>query len=233
MEVSIADHGTQGDYGTYCDVVSLSEVIEASAPGDPVRPGRRFRGAFARFFWPLAFSCWALMGADCAAARFLLSTGPIQACEGYGIWLTAAPPDLLPAWTGHELLGPLLFPLTRLGLGSWLLALIVFKVAATRLPRVRWRPAAWACAATAGTALAALALFSYRQPPETVQEEFSSDPWCTASSPVSHVMAPIIDWYEIPAAIGFLALAATMWWILTAPARPAARPEPGACRDAG
>jgi len=176
--------------------------------------------AFARFFWAFAFTSWALLGAACSAGRFLLSTGPIQACEGYGIWLTDAPADLLPAWTGHGPLGPLLvFPLTRLGLGSWLLALIVFRFAATRLPRARWRPRAWTYAAMAGTALAALALFSYRQPPETVQEEFSSDPWCTTSSPVSHVMAPIIDWCEIPAAIGFLALAATIWWILTAPAR--------------
>ena len=150
---------------------------------------------------------------------------PIQACEGYGIWLTAAPADLLPAWTGHGPLGPLLvFPLTRLGLGSWLLALLVFRFAATRLSGARWRPRAWTWAAVAGTALAALALFTYRQPQETVQEEFSSDPWCTTSSPISHAMAPIIDWCEIPAAIGFLALAATIWWILAAPAPPAARP---------
>lgn len=189
-----------------------------------MRPGPGFRGAAARYFWALAFALWALTGAACSAGRFLLSTGPVQACEGSGIWLTAAPPDLLPAWTGHSVLGPLVFSWTRLGLGSWLLALIVFRVAAKRLSKARWRPAAWACAAMAGTALAALALFSYRQPPETVQEEFSPDPWCTASSPVSHVMAPIIDWLEIPAAIGFLVLAAAMWWILTAPGRPAARP---------
>jgi hypothetical protein len=234
VEVTVADHGAESEYGAYGGAVGLAGVIEASAPGDPVRPGPGFLGAFARSFWALAFAFWALTGAACSAGRFLLSTGPIQACEGYGIWLSAAPADLLPAWTGHGLLGPLLvFPLTRLGLASWLLALIVFPVAATRLSRARWRPAAWAGAAMAGTALAALALFSYRQPPETVQEEFSSDPWCTASSPISHVMAPMIDWYEIPAAIGFLALAATMWWILTTPARPAARPEPGACRDAG
>jgi hypothetical protein len=116
------------------------------------------------------------------------------------------------------------YPLTSLGLASWLLALIVFAVAGTRLSKARGRPAAWACAATAGTALAALALFSYRLPPETAQEESSADPWCSVSTPVSHVTAPVIDWLEIPAAIGFLVLAALMWRILTAPGQPAAKP---------
>jgi hypothetical protein len=59
------------DCGNYCGAVGPSGGIEVSAPGDPVRPGPGFWGAF-------AFSFWALMGAACSAGLFLLSTGPIQ-----------------------------------------------------------------------------------------------------------------------------------------------------------
>jgi hypothetical protein len=187
----------------------------AGPPGDPVRPGPRFG-------WALAFSFWALTGAACSAFRFVLSTGPLQACGGYGIWLSAAPQELLPAWTGHGLLGPELFPFTRLGLASWLLALIVFPVVGSRLSKAQgpqWRPKAWAGAKIAGMVLAVLAVVSYQVP--------SAGDWdsmCGGSNPIDHATAPIIGWGEIPVTIGFLVLAAAMWWILTAPKRPAARP---------
>jgi hypothetical protein len=211
----LADADAEAEYGTYGGAVGLSGGIEVSAPGDPVRRGPGFWGAF-------AFSFWALMGAACSAGLFLLSTGPIQACTGYGIWLSLAPPELLPAWTGHGSLGPVVFPLAHLGLESWLLTLIVFPVVGFRLSKAqwpRWRPKAWTCAAMAGMALAVLALVSYRLPPEKGWNP------CDGSNPISYAKVPIIDWYEIPAAIGFLVLAAAMWWILTAPRHPARLPR--------
>jgi hypothetical protein len=33
------------------------------------------------------------MGAACSAYFFLVSTGPVQDCIGYGIWLSEAPPE--------------------------------------------------------------------------------------------------------------------------------------------
>jgi hypothetical protein len=64
-----------------------------------------------------------------------------------------------------------------------------------------------------------LALVSYPIPPEV-----PPDPRRYGSSPIAYVKVPFIHWFEIPAAIGFLVLAAAMWWILTAPRRPAAKP---------
>jgi len=147
-----------------------------------------------------------------------LSTGPVQACWGYGIWLSSAPPELLPAWTGHGSLGNVVFSLAHQGL---LLALIVFAVVGyglSKAQRPRRRPTAWTCAAMAGMALTVLALVSYRLPPVG-----NWDTGCDGSIPINHAQVPIIDWFEIPATIGFLVLAAAMWRILTAPGRPAAR----------
>jgi hypothetical protein len=189
--------------------------LRVLAPGNTVRPGPRFRVAF-------AFSSWALVGATCSAYFFLLSTGPIQAGTGYGIWLSSAPPESLPAWTGLGPLGPYLFPLARLGLLSWLLALIAFPIVGFRLSKAQWpqwRPAAWTCAAMAGMGLAALAIVSYRLPAEAF-----SAPGRYGTSWIGYVKVPFINWYEIPDAVGFLVLAAAMWWILTAPRRLAARP---------
>ena len=203
--------------------MSLSGRIETSAPGDPTRPRTGFWEVFARSFWAFAFSFWALMGAACSAILFFLSMGPLQACGTYGIWITLAPPEFFPSWTGLGSHGPLEFTRAHLGLASWLLALIVFPVVGSRLSKVqwrRWRPKAWAYAAMAGTALAVLALFSYRIPPAP---EAYAGILCDPSLPISHVTAPIIDWYEIPATIGFLVLAAAMWRILIARGGKASR----------
>jgi len=146
-----------------------------------------------------------------------VSTGPIQGGPGDGIWLRAAPPEALPGWTGLGPLGPYLFPFARLGLLSWLLAPIVFPVGfagLSKAQRPQWWPAAWTYAAMAGMALALLAIV-YQLPAEA-----------SASNPIgyAYVKVPFINWQEIPAAIGFLVLAAAMWWILTAPRRLAVRP---------
>jgi hypothetical protein len=211
VKVAVADRGAEGEYWTYAGAVGPSEGIEASVPGDPVRPGPRLWEAF-------AFSFWALTGAACSGYFFLVSTGPIQAGPGYGIWLSEAPPESLPGWTGLGPLGPYLFPFARLGLLSWLLALIVFPVGFARLSkaqRPQWWSAAWTYAAMTGMALAVLAIASYQLPAEV-----------SASNPMgyAYVKVPFINWQEIPAAIGFLVLAVAMWWILTAPRRLAARP---------
>jgi hypothetical protein len=195
--------------------VGPSEGIEASEPSDPARPGPRL-------WWAFAFSSWALTGAACSACYFLVSTGPVQACFGYGIWLSEAPPEWLPTWTGLGPLGPYLFPFARLGLLSWLLALIVFPIVGVRLFNARWPhrwPGAWACAAVTGMALAVLAIFSYRVPAEASS---ASEP--CGSSPTGYGGVPYINWCEIPVTIGFLILAAAMRWILTAPKRLAVRP---------
>lgn len=165
-----------------------------------------------------AFSFWALMGAACSGYLFLVSTGPIQAGPGCGIWLSSAPPESLPAWTGLGPLGPFLFPFARLGLLSWLLAFIVFPVGFARLPKVQrpqWWAGAWTYTTMAGMALTVLAVVSYGLPAEV-----------SASNPMgyAYVKVPVINWQEIPLAIGFLVLAAAMWWIVTASRRPAARP---------
>jgi hypothetical protein len=179
-----------------------------------MRPGPRLWEAF-------AFSLWALMGAACAGYLFLLSTGPIQAGPGFGIWLSSAPPESLPAWTGLGPLGPVLFVFARLGLLSWLLALIVFPVGFARLSkpqRPQWWAGAWTYSAAAGITLAVLAIVLYGLPAEV-----------PASNPMgyAYVRVPCINWQEIPLAIGFVVLAAVMWRILTAPRRPAAGPEKG------
>jgi hypothetical protein len=165
-----------------------------------------------------AFSFWALTGAACSGYFFLVSTGPIQAGPGYGIWLSEAPPESLPGWTGLGPLGPYLFPFARLGLLSWLLAPIVFSIGFARLSRAQrpqWWSAAWTYAAMAGMALALLAIVLYQLPAEV-----------SASNPMgyAYVKVPFINWQEIPETIGFLILAAAMWRILTAPRRLAARP---------
>lgn len=170
---------------------------------------------------------WALTGAVCSGYLFLVSTGPIQAGPDYGIWLSWAPPESLPGWTGLGPLGPFLFPFARLGLLSWLLALIVFPIGCARLSKVQrpqWWAAAWTYTAMAGMALAVLAIASYGLPAEV-----------SASNPMSYayVRVPVINWQEIPLAIGFLVLGGAMWWILTAPRRLAARPanRPGHIDD--
>jgi len=104
---------------------------------------------FDRPFWALSFSFWALLGAACSAVLFFLSMGPLQACGTYGIWVTLAPPEFFPSWTGLGSHGPLEFTRAHLGLASWLLALIVFPVVGSRLSKAqwrRWRPKAWAYA---------------------------------------------------------------------------------------
>jgi hypothetical protein len=189
--------------------VSLSGEFEASAPRDIARPDPRFWVA-------TIFSFWALLGAACSAFLFLVSTGPVQAGYGSGIWFSAAPPEWLPAWTGLGPLGPSLFPFARLGLLSWWLALIVFPVVG-RLAKVRRAPwwSSWPCAALAGTVLAVLAVFTYRLPAQAPQADESST-W-------NYVKMPFINWQEIAYAIGFLVLATAMRWILAAPPRRPAR----------
>ncbi len=71
----------------------------------------------------------------------------------------------------------------------------------------------------AGMALAVLADVSY-QLPRPVFSTTGPD----GSSLTGYSTVPFVNWYEIPATIGFLILALAMWWIMTAPARPSAKP---------
>jgi hypothetical protein len=162
------------------------------------------------------------MGAASSAYLFLESAGPVQAGTGTGIWLSSAPPESPPAWTGLGSLSPFLFPAARLVLLAWAPVILFLLVGFTHLSKAqwpRWSSAAWPGAVVAGTALGALAVFSYRLP----RQVFS------AASPdggvwTGYVRVPVVNWCEIPAAIGFMTLALVMWRMLKAPERPAARP---------
>jgi hypothetical protein len=175
----------------------------------------------ARGFWgALVIPAWTLMAAASCAYLFLESTGPVQAGTGTGIWLSSAPPESPPAWTGLGSLSPFLFPAARLVLLSWAPVLVVLLAGFVRTSkRPQWWPAAWLCAGAAGMALSVLAVFSYRLPPEV-----SSAAGPDGSVWTGYVRVPVIDWYEIPAAIGFGILALLLWWMLMAPERPAAGP---------
>jgi hypothetical protein len=181
-----------------------------------------------RFWATLAFPFWALAGAAGSACLFLLSTGPVQAGTGSGIWLSWSPPESPPAWTGLGFLGSWLFPAASLALWSWVLALIVFLIVGfvhlsqTQQPR-GWR-AAWTCAVMAGAALAVLAAVSYQLPAPVY-----SAPGPYGTSLTGYARVPLVNWPELPATAGFLILAVAMWRIMTAPARPAARPGPWLC----
>jgi multidrug efflux pump subunit AcrB len=112
----------------------------------------------------------------------------------------------------------LLYPFARLGLLSWLLALVVFPIGCARLSKARrpeWWAGAWTYTASAGIMLAVIAILSYGLPREVSASN---------SMGYAYVKVPFINWQKIPIAIGYLVLAAAMWWILTAPGRPAARP---------
>jgi hypothetical protein len=175
-------------------------------------PGQRLR-----FWGAFALPAWALMGAVGAAYLFLESTGPVQAGMGTGIWLSLAPPESPPAWTGLGSLGPFLFPLARLALLAWAPVIVLLLVGLFHLPEAQRpyrRPGVWPCAVMAGTALGVLAVVSYRLPPEV---------W-SAGGPVGYVRVPVINWYEIPAVVGFLIVALAMWWLMRTPERPAAAP---------
>ena len=178
-------------------------MLRASAAGDAVRPGQKS-------WWTFAFSFWALAGAAGSAYLFIVSTGPVRATSDYGIWFSLAPPESLPAWTGLGPYGPSLYPYARLCLFSWGLALIVFPVAGVRLSKIQrpdWWPLAWAGAAATGLILAFIAIASYRFPP-TVDD--------SSAMGYHYVPVTVINWQEIPIAIGFMVLAALMWLILTA-----------------
>jgi hypothetical protein len=141
---------------------------------------------------------------------FVVSTGPVQATSDYGIWFSLAPPERLPAWTGLGPYGPSLYPYARLCLFSWGLALIVFSVASVRLTKIQrpdWWGLAWSGTAAAGTILAIIAITSYRLPP-TVDD--------SSAASYHYVPVTVINWQEIPIAIGFTVLAAITWLILTA-----------------
>ena len=190
----------------------------AAGPSDPVRHRLRSWGA-------LVIPAWALIGAAGSAYLFLESTGPVQAGTGTGIWLSSAPPEAAPAWTGLGSLSPFLFPAARFVLLSWAPVIVFLLVGFVHLSKTQWPqwwPATWPCAVVAGTALGVLAVFSYRLPPEVFSAAAPDGSVWTG-----YVRVPVINWYEIPAAIGFLILALVLWWMLIAPERPAARPSWG------
>jgi hypothetical protein len=166
---------------------------------------------------------WALTGAAGSAYLFLESMGPVQAGTGTGSWLSSAPPESPPAWTGLGSLSWFLFPAARLVLLSWAPVIIFLLARFVHMShRPQWWPLMWFCAAIAGTALGVLAVFSYRLPAEVFSVAGPD-----GSAWTGYVRVPVINWYDIPAAIGFLILALVMWWTLIVPERPAARPSRG------
>ncbi|MGH3399549.1 MAG: hypothetical protein ACRDPO_33170 [Streptosporangiaceae bacterium] len=152
-----------------------------------------------------------------------MSTGPVQAGTGTGIWLSWSPPESPPSWTGLGSLSSYLFPAADVALLSWPLALIVFLIVGfvhlSKTQQPRWWRAAWTCAVMAGAALAVLAVVSYQLPAPV-----NSAAGRYGSSLISYSTVGFVNWHEIPATVGFLILAVPMWRIVTSPARSAARP---------
>jgi quinol-cytochrome oxidoreductase complex cytochrome b subunit len=177
-------------------------------PGD--RHRLRLRGA-------LALPGWALIGTASSTYLLLESTGPVQAGTGTGIWLSSAPPETPPHGPGSAPSAPCCSPPVRLVLLSWApiaLFLLVSFTHRSGAKRPQWRPAVMAYALLVGTALGLLAVISYRLP-----AQLSSAPGPDGSAWTGYVRVPVINWYDIPAAIGFLIVALVMWRMLIPPER--------------